>query len=180
MPLAVCADLSPADWIVASDLPWPRLVTSARPASLLTRVFGSFLTPSGTASRRTRRIWTHRLTRLTNGGICCGCLLVTPLTLTTAISVSGRVGGSRNRYADGPPSVFLVAPDRLRGPTSCFTDHSRRPRSRSGDIPPTPESGAYRSSPEAVRPRSSGLLTTRGASPQTLTHTGQRSAHLRR
>jgi hypothetical protein len=27
MPLAVCADLSPADWIVASDLPWPRLVT---------------------------------------------------------------------------------------------------------------------------------------------------------
>lgn len=27
MPLAVCSDLSPADWIVASDLPWPRLVT---------------------------------------------------------------------------------------------------------------------------------------------------------
>ena len=27
MPLAVCADLSPADWIVASDLPGPRLVT---------------------------------------------------------------------------------------------------------------------------------------------------------
>ena len=27
MPLAVCSDLSPADWIVASDIPWPRLVT---------------------------------------------------------------------------------------------------------------------------------------------------------
>jgi hypothetical protein len=27
MPLAVCSDLSPADWIVASDVPWPRLVT---------------------------------------------------------------------------------------------------------------------------------------------------------
>ena len=27
MPLAVCSGLSPADWIVASDLPWPRLVT---------------------------------------------------------------------------------------------------------------------------------------------------------
>lgn len=27
MPLAVCSDLSPADWIPASDLPWPRLVT---------------------------------------------------------------------------------------------------------------------------------------------------------
>lgn len=27
MPLAVCSDLSPADWIVASDLPWTRLVT---------------------------------------------------------------------------------------------------------------------------------------------------------
>ena len=26
MPLAVCSDLSPADWIVASDLPWPQLV----------------------------------------------------------------------------------------------------------------------------------------------------------
>lgn len=23
MPLAVCSDLSPADWIVASDIPWP-------------------------------------------------------------------------------------------------------------------------------------------------------------
>ena len=27
MPLGVCSDLSPADWIVASDLPWQRLVT---------------------------------------------------------------------------------------------------------------------------------------------------------
>jgi hypothetical protein len=27
MPLAVCSDLSPADWIVASELPWERLVT---------------------------------------------------------------------------------------------------------------------------------------------------------
>jgi hypothetical protein len=27
MPLAVCSDASAADWIVASDLPWPRLVT---------------------------------------------------------------------------------------------------------------------------------------------------------
>jgi hypothetical protein len=27
MPLAVCSDLSPADWIVASDVPWQRLVT---------------------------------------------------------------------------------------------------------------------------------------------------------
>ena len=27
MPLAVCSDLSPADWIVASDVPWNRLVT---------------------------------------------------------------------------------------------------------------------------------------------------------
>lgn len=27
MPLAVCSDLSPADWIVASDIPWPQLVT---------------------------------------------------------------------------------------------------------------------------------------------------------
>jgi len=27
VPLAICSDLSPADWIVASDLPWPRLVT---------------------------------------------------------------------------------------------------------------------------------------------------------
>jgi hypothetical protein len=27
VPLAVCSDLSPADWIVASDVPWPRLVT---------------------------------------------------------------------------------------------------------------------------------------------------------
>jgi hypothetical protein len=27
MSLAVCSDLSPADWIVASDVPWPRLVT---------------------------------------------------------------------------------------------------------------------------------------------------------
>jgi hypothetical protein len=27
MPLAACSDLSAADWIVASTLPWPRLVT---------------------------------------------------------------------------------------------------------------------------------------------------------
>lgn len=27
MPLGVCSDLSPAHWIVASDLPWQRLVT---------------------------------------------------------------------------------------------------------------------------------------------------------
>jgi hypothetical protein len=27
VPLAVCSDLSPADWIVASEIPWPRLVT---------------------------------------------------------------------------------------------------------------------------------------------------------
>jgi hypothetical protein len=27
MPLAICSDLSAADWIVASDLPWQRLVT---------------------------------------------------------------------------------------------------------------------------------------------------------
>jgi hypothetical protein len=27
MGLAVCSDLSPADWIVACDVPWPRLVT---------------------------------------------------------------------------------------------------------------------------------------------------------
>ncbi|HZU40461.1 MAG TPA: hypothetical protein VE992_05385 [Solirubrobacteraceae bacterium] len=27
MPLAVCSDVSPADWIVASDVAWPRLVT---------------------------------------------------------------------------------------------------------------------------------------------------------
>jgi hypothetical protein len=27
VPLAVCSDLSPADWIVASDIPWARLVT---------------------------------------------------------------------------------------------------------------------------------------------------------
>jgi hypothetical protein len=27
VPLAACSDVSPADWIVASDLPWPRLVT---------------------------------------------------------------------------------------------------------------------------------------------------------
>lgn len=27
MPLAVCSDLSPADWIVTSDVPWNRLVT---------------------------------------------------------------------------------------------------------------------------------------------------------
>jgi hypothetical protein len=27
VPLAICSDLSPADWIVASDVPWPRLVT---------------------------------------------------------------------------------------------------------------------------------------------------------
>jgi hypothetical protein len=27
VPLAVCPDLSPADWIVASDIPWARLVT---------------------------------------------------------------------------------------------------------------------------------------------------------
>ena len=27
MALAVCSDVSPADWIVASDVPWVRLVT---------------------------------------------------------------------------------------------------------------------------------------------------------
>ena len=27
MPLAVCSDVSPSDWIVASDVPWRRLVT---------------------------------------------------------------------------------------------------------------------------------------------------------
>ena len=31
MPLGVCSDLSPTDWIVASDLPWQRLVTFGPP-----------------------------------------------------------------------------------------------------------------------------------------------------
>lgn len=31
VPLVICSDLSPADWIVTSDLPWDRLVTFGPP-----------------------------------------------------------------------------------------------------------------------------------------------------
>lgn len=49
MPLAVCSDLSPADWIVASDIPWTRLVTIG-PAGFAAYARGRFIPdPIGTA-----------------------------------------------------------------------------------------------------------------------------------
>ena len=146
------------------------------PALPPTRAFDSFLTPPAKASGRAKLIRTHRPTRSTSGGLCCSYSPQAPLILTIAILVSGTAGGSRDQHGNGPPSVFPAAPESLCGPTSCFTDHSQRPRFGPAARPQTLGSGAYRSSREAAHRRSCGRLTTRGVSPRTSTHTGQGSA----
>ena len=175
MPLAVCSDLSPADWIVASEVTWGQLATFG-PAGFAAYVRVRFIPDPTREGQRARLIWTHRPTRSTSGGLCCSYSPQAPRILTIAISVSGTAGGSRDQHGNGPPSVFPAAPESLCGPTFCSTGHSQRPRLGPGARPQTLGSGAYRSSREAAHRRSSGRLTTRGVSPRTSTHTGQRSA----
>ena len=168
--LAICSDFSPASWIVTSDVPWDRLVT---------------LGPAGFAAyARVRFIPdpTHQGQRESEADLDASpgedeqwrALLQLLATETSdpsdCYSVSGKGGGFRSRLAGGPPSVFPAALGSQPAASFCFAGRSRR--LRSGVSPQRLGSGAGRSSPRAARPRSCGRLTTRGASPQTSTHTG--------
>ena len=136
-----------------------------RPASRPTRACDSFPTPPTRASRRPKPISSHRPVRLSSGEPCCSYWPLRPLILRTAISVSGKGGGSRSRLADGPPSAFPAELKSQPAPTSCFVGRFRR--LRFGAHPRRLGSGAGPSSCGAVRPRSSGRPTARGASRRT-------------
>jgi hypothetical protein len=180
MPLAVCADLSPADWLVASDLPWPRLVTFG-PAGFAAYARVRFIPDPIRDGQQENEAdldaspdevdqWRHLLRLLARD-------TVDPDDCYFGLWEGWGFPESSRRWP-----TFRVP--RGAGPPAraYFLFHGSLSEAAiwGGAIPPTPESGAYRSSPEAVRRRSSGRRTTRGASPQTLIHTGQRPAHLRR
>jgi hypothetical protein len=168
--LAICSDLSPASWIVTSDVRWDRLVT-----------FG----PAGFAGyARVRFIPdpTHQGQRETEddpsalpGEVEQWRALLQLLATETADPSDCYFGlwegrGFRSRLAGGPPSASPAALRSHSAPFFCFMARSRK--LRSGVRPRRLGSGAGRNSPGAARPRSCGRQTTCGASPQTSTHTG--------
>jgi hypothetical protein len=122
------------------------------------------------ASGSMKPISTPRPVRLTSGEPCCSYSPLRPLVPRTAISLSGTGGGFRSRLANGPLAVFPMALESPPVPSFCFVDRFRR--LRFGARPRRLGSGAGRNSLRAARPRSSGRLTTRGASRRTSTHTG--------
>lgn len=173
MSLAVCSDLSPADWIVTSDVPWGRLAT-----------FG----PAGFAAyARVRFIPdpTHHGQKETEADLSASPgeteqwrALLQLLAAETSDPEDCYFGlwegwGSRSRLADGPPSAFPAELKSQPAPTSCFVGRFRRLRfgahpRRLGSGPARVLGGRYARVRLAVRPR----LVRRGGHRPTLGRVG--------
>jgi hypothetical protein len=178
--LAVCSDLSPADRIVACDVSWPRLVRFG-PAGFAAYARVRFIPdPTREGHRESEADPDASPDEVDQWRALLELVAAGTEEPDDCYFGLWEGWGSRNRRVDGPSSVFLAALASPRGPTSCFTDHSRRRRSGAAARPRTPGSGTDRSSCGAARPRPSGRPSTRGASLRTSTHTRPGSARPRR
>ena len=175
MPLAVCSDLSPADWIIGSDLPWQQLVTFG-PAGFAAYARVRFIPDPTREDQQESEADPHASPDEVDQWRALLKLLAAATEDPDDCYFGLWEGWGFPESARRWPSFGV--PRGARPPArSYFLFHGSLSEAEiwAGAPPRTPGSGAPGNSREAARPRSCGRLTTPGASPRTSTRTGQES-----
>lgn len=179
MPLAVCSDLSAADWIVTSDVPWKRLVTIG-PSGFAAYARVRFIPdPVREGQRESEADLDATPDEVDQWRALLG-LLATGTADPDDCYFGLWDGWGFSEPARRWPTFGVPGGNELPA-RSYFLFHGPLWEAEiwGGGVPADAGIWDRPSSPEAARPRSSGHLTTRGASPRTSIPTGQGSARRR-
>lgn len=176
--MSICSDISPADWIVSSDLPWERLVGFG-PGGFERYARVRFLPdPVRPGQPESEADVDAVPDELEQWSAMLELLASETSDPEHCYFGYGTGGESRRPLAVGRGSAF----PRLRRPrparSSCSEGHCLTPNV--GGTSTTPKSGVNRSSRWAFCQRSCGHQTTPRASPPMSTRTGQGSERLPR